>query len=460
MNQASGTGATAAEPGSGGDYVIETRGLTRYFGRRKVVDMIDLRVPRGSVYAFLGRNGSGKTTTLRMLLGLLEPTRGTASVLGHDSLRMPSGVRARIGYMSESHSVYRWMKVKQCAAFQSRFYPRWNQRIFDAVIDHFRLSRSARAAGLSRGERAGLSLALTLAPEPELLVLDDPAIGLDPAARRSLLESMVYVTRRSDRTILFSSHLLSDVERVADYIGVLDRLSGRTRRKPLLPRRLYRPGTRRHVPGRKGGRMTTTNTTKVTKKSAWRAMAWKELRENTRWAVLALLLLSAGMAYGLRQVRLSQDIAYNSDGQSLTSNAFVPTTVFGCALAAILLGLMQTLPERRPDPWAFLVHRPVSRHRARGVAPRTAFHGRSLYRVLCPARRDGHSGDDRRPAGQRHRPHRQADREIQGHQHRGATEGAYRVCAGGFDLPRSEGRPLVRNDVSRQQPVLCKPARS
>jgi ABC-2 type transport system ATP-binding protein len=224
MTEANAKNATALEsPAHSGDYFIETRGLTRYFGSRKVVDMLDLRVPRGCVYAFLGRNGSGKTTTLRMVMGLLEPTRGSASVLGHDSLSMPPAVRARIGYMSESHFVYRWMKVRECAAFQSRFYPRWNGRIFDAVIDHFRLSRNAKAAHLSRGERAGLSLALTLAPEPELVILDDPAIGLDPAARRSLLESMVYVTRRSDRTIFFSSHLLSDVERVADYIGVLDR---------------------------------------------------------------------------------------------------------------------------------------------------------------------------------------------------------------------------------------------
>lgn len=203
--------------------VIETRGLTRYFGSRKVVDELNLRVPRGCVYAFLGRNGSGKTTTLRMLLGLLEPTRGSASVLGHDSRALPPAVRGRVGYMSESHSVYPWMRVRECGAFQSRFYPKWNERIFLAVIDHFRLDPKAKAADLSRGERAGLSLALTLAPEPELLVLDDPAIGLDPAARRALLESMIYVTRRSDRTILFSSHLLSDVERVADYVGVLDR---------------------------------------------------------------------------------------------------------------------------------------------------------------------------------------------------------------------------------------------
>ena len=175
------------------------------------------------MYAFLGRNGSGKTTTIRMLLGLLEPSRGSARVLGHDSRALPPAVRARVGYMSESHALYRWMRVREAGEFQRRFFPRWNDAIFRAVTDHFRLDPRAKAGDLSRGERAGLSLALTLAPEPELLVLDDPALGLDPVARRSLLESMVYVTRRADRTILFSSHLLSDVERVADYVGVLDR---------------------------------------------------------------------------------------------------------------------------------------------------------------------------------------------------------------------------------------------
>jgi len=203
--------------------VIETRGLTRYFGNRKAVDGMTLVVPRGSVFAFLGRNGSGKTTTIRMLLGLLEPTRGSASVLGVDSQRLSPEMRARIGYMSESHTLYNWLTVRQCGEYQSRFYPRWNEKIFQAVVGHFQLDPRTKAGSLSRGERAGLSLAITLAPEPELLILDDPALGLDPVARRSLLESMIYVTRGADRTIFFSSHLLEDVERVADHLAILDR---------------------------------------------------------------------------------------------------------------------------------------------------------------------------------------------------------------------------------------------
>ena len=205
------------------DTVIETRGLTRYFGSRKAVDGMTLAVPRGSVFAFLGRNGSGKTTTIRMLLGLLEPTRGSSSVLGVDSQHLTPEIRARIGYMSESHTLYKWLTVRQCGEYQSRFYPGWNERIFQAVVGHFQLDPRAKAGRLSRGERAGLSLAITLAPEPELLILDDPALGLDPVARRSLLESMIYVTRGEGRTIFFSSHLLEDVERVADYLAILDR---------------------------------------------------------------------------------------------------------------------------------------------------------------------------------------------------------------------------------------------
>jgi ABC-2 type transport system ATP-binding protein len=204
------------------DAVIETRGLTRNFGRKKAVDGLTMTVPRGSVFAFLGRNGSGKTTTIRMLLGLLEPTRGTSTVLGCDSRQLTPDIRMRIGYMSESHSLYDWMTVRELGDYQSRFYPRWNARVFQAVVSHFRLDPRTKAGHLSRGERAGLSLAVTLAPEPELLILDDPALGLDPVARHSLLESMIYVTRGANRTIFFSSHLLEDVERVADYIAILD----------------------------------------------------------------------------------------------------------------------------------------------------------------------------------------------------------------------------------------------
>jgi ABC-2 type transport system ATP-binding protein len=203
--------------------VIQTRGLTRYFGGKRAVYELNLDVPRGCVFAFLGRNGSGKTTTIRMLMGLMQPTRGAGSILGRDIRLLTPEIRARIGYLTEEHQLYAWMSVRQCGEFQSKFFAKWNDRIYRGVSGHFGLKPGARVKDLSRGERAGLCLALTLAPEPELLMLDDPGLGLDPVARRSLVESMIFLTRKSDRTIFFSSHHLSDVERVADYIAVLDR---------------------------------------------------------------------------------------------------------------------------------------------------------------------------------------------------------------------------------------------
>jgi ABC-2 type transport system ATP-binding protein len=202
--------------------VIQARGLTRYFGAKCAVSGLSFNVPRGSVFAFIGRNGAGKTTTIRMLLGLLSPTRGSSTILGHDSQALPPEARARIGYMAEGHPVYAWMRVGQCERFQSGFYSHFNRDIFAAVIDYFAIAPTAKAGDLSHGQRAGLHLAMTLSIEPELLVLDDPATGLDPAARRSLLEAMIYFTRNRERTIYFSTHLLDDVERVADHVAVLD----------------------------------------------------------------------------------------------------------------------------------------------------------------------------------------------------------------------------------------------
>jgi ABC-2 type transport system ATP-binding protein len=204
------------------DSVIQARGLTRYFGRKCAVDSVTFDVPRGSVFAFIGRNGAGKTTTIRMILGLLEPTRGSASILGHESAALPPEARARIGYMAEGHPVYGWMRVGQYAGFQRGFYDHWNQDTFAAVIDYFAIDPRTKSGHLSHGQRAGLHLAMTLAIEPEVLMLDDPATGLDPSARRSLLEAMIYFTRSRERTIFFSTHLLDDVERVADYVAVLD----------------------------------------------------------------------------------------------------------------------------------------------------------------------------------------------------------------------------------------------
>lgn len=201
--------------------VIRTRGLTRYFGRKAALKSLTLDVPRGQVTALVGRNGAGKTTLIRMLLGLLPPTRGRSELLGCDSQSLTTQVRTRVGYLAEGHFLWRWMRVRDVARWQRETFPRWDQSLFDAILKFFAVEPQDRVPQISRGQRAGVSLAMTLATDPELLVLDDPSTGLDPIARRALVEGLLAFARRDGRTIFISTHLLDDVERLADRIAVI-----------------------------------------------------------------------------------------------------------------------------------------------------------------------------------------------------------------------------------------------
>ncbi len=203
------------------DMVIRTRGLTRCFGSRIVVDRLNFAVPRGSVVGLLGLNGAGKTTTIRMLLGLLEPTRGACEVLGCDSRELTPAVRARIGHTVEGHFLYPWMRIHDCERFGRETHSHWNNDLFRQSVARFGIDPAARVAWLSRGQRAGVSIASTLATNPELLILDDPALGLDPVSRRALNETVIEFCSTGDRTVLLSTHLLDDVERIADRVALM-----------------------------------------------------------------------------------------------------------------------------------------------------------------------------------------------------------------------------------------------
>jgi len=201
--------------------VIVTHRLTKYYGPQCVVDSLNLRVARGTVYGFLGRNGAGKTTAIKMMLGMVRPSFGRAELFGEDSAALRPENRARIAYLAEGHPLYRWMTVGEAVRFTRPFYPDWNQKLVAQILDHFELAERAKIGRLSRGQRAQVSLALAVAPDPELLILDDPTLGLDTVVRRDFLESLIQIIQRRGRTILFSSHILGDVERVADRIGIL-----------------------------------------------------------------------------------------------------------------------------------------------------------------------------------------------------------------------------------------------
>jgi ABC-2 type transport system ATP-binding protein len=200
---------------------IVVDGLTKVYDGRRVVDSLSLSVPEGCVYGFLGRNGAGKSTTIKLLMGLICPDGGRCELLGEDSQRLSPATLERVAYLAEGHPLYRWMSIRAMAGLASSFYRRWNAALLRDILSHFALDPRRRIGKLSNGQRAQVSLALAVAAEPELLILDDPTLGLDPVVRRDFLESMLKIIAQPGRTILFSSHILSDVERVADRVGIL-----------------------------------------------------------------------------------------------------------------------------------------------------------------------------------------------------------------------------------------------
>ena len=179
-------------------------------------------MPRGGIHALVGSNGAGKSTLFRVLLGMLTPDSGTSRVLGVDSRRLDPRTRGRVGLVHEEHTLPGWMRAGDLRRMQRALYPRWDEAVFREVIDHFRVVPEQRVRQLSRGERAGLNLALALAQSPELLILDEPTLGLDVVARQAFLESLLFAGAHEGRTIIYCSHQMEEVERVADGLILLE----------------------------------------------------------------------------------------------------------------------------------------------------------------------------------------------------------------------------------------------
>ena len=205
------------------DCVIETCALSKRYGRKLALDHLDLAIPRGRIHAIVGANGAGKSTLFRILMGFMPPSSGEARILGRDSQSLTPADRARIGFVNEEHTLASWMRVSQVTAMQRHQYPRWNQQAFDNVIGHYHVLPEQKVGQLSRGERAGFNLALALAQGPELLVLDEPTLGLDVVAKRAFLESLLYSNAADDCTVVYCSHQMEEIERVADNLIILER---------------------------------------------------------------------------------------------------------------------------------------------------------------------------------------------------------------------------------------------
>jgi ABC-2 type transport system ATP-binding protein len=203
------------------DSVIVIDGLTRRFGSKLALEDVDLTVPRGIVFGLVGANGAGKTTLIKHVLGLFKAQAGSVRVFGRDPVADPAGVLARIGYVSEEHDLPGWMRVWELFRYSQAFFPSWDAAYAEDLRRRFELDPVAKVKHLSRGQRARAGLVLALAHRPELLVLDEPSSGLDPIVRRDILEAIIRAIADEGRTVLFSSHLLHEVERVSDHVTMM-----------------------------------------------------------------------------------------------------------------------------------------------------------------------------------------------------------------------------------------------
>ena len=202
--------------------IIETQQLTYRYGRTEAVHDLTLAVPAGSIFALLGPNGAGKTTTIKLLMNLLRPTGGTASVLGVDSKELGERERTQIGYVSENQELPLWMTVRQLLDYCRPFYPTWDVALEKKLLAQFDLPPERKLKQLSRGMLMKASLLSSLAYRPKLLVLDEPFSGLDPLVRDEFVHGILEVSALGEWTVFVSSHDIDEIERLADWIGVLD----------------------------------------------------------------------------------------------------------------------------------------------------------------------------------------------------------------------------------------------
>jgi len=201
--------------------VVAVTDLSRRFGSKTVLDNVSLYVPQGAVFGLVGENGAGKTTLIKHILGLLRAEGGSVRVFGLDPVSDPVGVLGRIGYLSEQPDLPGWMRVDEFLRYMQAFYPKWDVPYAEGLRRQFGLSLNQRLKTLSKGQQAKAGLLAAQAHRPDLLMLDEPSSGLDPLVRLEILEALIRTVAEEGRTVLFSSHLLEEIERVSDYIGML-----------------------------------------------------------------------------------------------------------------------------------------------------------------------------------------------------------------------------------------------
>lgn len=204
------------------DTIIQTVNLHKQFKDTEVLTGLNLQIKAGQVVGLLGTNGSGKTTLIKCILGLLKATSGTSTVFGQNSWDINAAAKSRLGYVSQDFALIPWMTVKAITEYTGAFYDQWDQDYVNHLLKEWNLNETQRVAALSTGQRQKLAVIIAMGHHPELLVLDEPVASLDPVARRHFLQSLIEFTEEEENTILFSTHITSDLERVASHLAFLD----------------------------------------------------------------------------------------------------------------------------------------------------------------------------------------------------------------------------------------------
>lgn len=201
--------------------VVQIQNLSRRFGSKEALTDVSLSIPAGQVVGLVGENGAGKTTLIKHVLGLLRAQSGTVRVFGRDPVEDPVHVLSNTGYLSEEGDLPLWMRVGELMSYSAGFYRTWDESYAQQLLGEFKLDPGAKLAKLSKGQRSRAGLLVAMAYRPQLLVLDEPSSGLDPIVRRDILGAIVRTIADEGRTVLFSSHLLTEVERVSDQIAIV-----------------------------------------------------------------------------------------------------------------------------------------------------------------------------------------------------------------------------------------------
>ncbi len=204
------------------EYAVEINNLTHYYGKKKVYENLSFKIPKGSTFGLLGKNGTGKTTTINILNGFLKPKAGTCKIFGEDSYKLSPQTKARVGFLIEGHIQYSFMNIKQIEKFYSAFYPNWDRKIYYELMSKLKVLEDQKISRMSAGQRSQVALGLILAQDPDLLILDDYSMGLDAGYRRLFLDYLKEYAEEKKKTIFITSHIIQDLDGFLDDCVILD----------------------------------------------------------------------------------------------------------------------------------------------------------------------------------------------------------------------------------------------